>query len=72
MVAIPAGTTYARFSLFDDFTDGNDDLDMCVFNSANALVGASGGGTSAEKVNLRQSGGRQLHGRRAGLADGWT
>ena len=52
VVAIAAGTTYARFSLFDDFTDGNDDLDMCVFNSANALVGGSGSGTSAEEVNL--------------------
>ena len=52
VVAVAAGTTYARFSLFDDFTDGNDDLDMCVFNSANALVGGSGSGTSAEEVNL--------------------
>ena len=25
---------------------------MCVFNAANALVGASGSGTSAEEVNL--------------------
>ena len=52
VVAVAAGTTYARFSLFDDFTDGNDDLDMCVFDSANALVGTSGSGTSAEEVNL--------------------
>ena len=51
-VAIPAGTTYARFSLFDAFTDGDDDLDLCVFNAANALVGSSGSGTSAEEVNL--------------------
>jgi hypothetical protein len=50
-VAIPAGTTYARFSLFDEFTDGEDDLDMCVFLGTTA-VGASGGGTSAEEVNL--------------------
>jgi hypothetical protein len=56
VVAIPAGTTYARFSLFDEFTDGNDDLDMCVFNTtdpaAPVLVGGSGSGTSAEEVNL--------------------
>jgi subtilisin family serine protease len=52
VVAIPAGTTHARFSLFDEFTDGNDDLDMCVFNAANTQVGASAGGTSAEEVNL--------------------
>jgi subtilisin family serine protease len=51
-VAIPADTTYARFSLFDDFTDGEDDLDLCVFNPANVLVGSSGSGTSAEQVSL--------------------
>lgn len=51
-VGIPAGTTHARFSLFNDFTDGADDLDLYVFNSGGALVGASGGGTSAEEVNL--------------------
>jgi subtilisin family serine protease len=50
-VVIPAGTTYARFSLFDEFTDGNDDLDMCVFRGA-TQVGSSGSGTSAEEVNL--------------------
>jgi subtilisin family serine protease len=51
-VAVPAGTTYARFSLFDaDVTPGAD-IDLCVFNSAGTLVGASGGGTSAEEVNL--------------------
>ena len=50
-VAVPAGTTYARFSLFDEFTDGADDLDLCVFRGT-TLVGASGTGTSAEEVNL--------------------
>lgn len=51
-VAIPAGTTYARFSLFDaDVTPGSD-IDLCVFNAASALVGTSGSGTSAEEVNL--------------------
>jgi len=56
VVPIAAGTTYARFSLFDEFTDGTDDLDMCVFNTtdpaAPVLVGGSGSGTSAEEVNL--------------------
>jgi hypothetical protein len=52
-VAIAAGTTYARFSLFDaDVAPGGTDIDLCVFNSANALVGGSGSGTSAEEVNL--------------------
>jgi hypothetical protein len=51
-VAIPAGTTFARFSLFDaDVTPGSD-IDLCVFNSGGTLVGASGSGTSAEEVNL--------------------
>ena len=51
VIAVPGGTTYARFSLFDAFTDGDDDLDMCVFRGT-TLVGASGSGTSAEEVNL--------------------
>jgi subtilisin family serine protease len=50
-VAIPAGTTYARFSLFDaDVTPGSD-IDMCVFRGT-TLVGSSGSGTSAEQVSL--------------------
>lgn len=52
VVAIPAGTTYSRFSLFDAFTDGNDDIDLYVFNPSGSLVGSSGSGTSAEEVNL--------------------
>jgi hypothetical protein len=51
-VAVPAGITYARFSLFDADVAPGSDIDMCVFNSANALVGSSGSGTSAEEVNL--------------------
>ncbi|HEU0337196.1 MAG TPA: S8 family peptidase [Gaiellaceae bacterium] len=50
-IVVPAGTTYARFSLFDDFTDGNDDIDLCVFRGT-TQVGGSGSGTSAEEVNL--------------------
>jgi subtilisin family serine protease len=51
-VSIPAGTTYARFSLFDADVSAGADIDMCVFNSAGTLVGGSGSGTSAEEVNL--------------------
>lgn len=51
-VAIPAGTTYARFSMFDADVNPGTDIDLCVFNSASTLVGSSGGGTSAEEVNL--------------------
>jgi subtilisin family serine protease len=50
-VVIPANTTYTRFSLFDDATDGADDLDLYVFLGS-SLVGASGGATSAEAVNF--------------------
>jgi subtilisin family serine protease len=50
--AIPAGTVHARFSLFDDFTDGNDDLDIYLYNPTGQLVGVSAGGTSAEEINL--------------------
>jgi hypothetical protein len=50
-VAVPAGTTYARFSLFDADVNPGSDIDMCVFNGA-TLAGSSGSGTSAEEVNL--------------------
>jgi subtilisin family serine protease len=51
-VVVPAGSSYARFSLFNEFTDGHDDLDLYVFNSGGTLVGSSGGSTAAEEVNL--------------------
>ena len=50
-VAVPAGTTYARFSLFDADVNPASDLDLCVFNGT-TQVGGSGSGTSAEEVNL--------------------
>jgi subtilisin family serine protease len=51
-VTIPAGTTYARFSLFDANVSPASDIDLCVFNSGGTLVGSSGSGTSAEEINL--------------------
>jgi hypothetical protein len=51
-VAIPAGTTYARFSLFDADVSPGADIDLCVANSGGTIVGSSGSGTSAEEVNL--------------------
>jgi len=51
-VSIPAGTTYARFSLFDADVNPGTDIDLCVANSAGTIVGSSGSGTSAEEVNL--------------------
>jgi subtilisin family serine protease len=51
-VTVPAGTTYARFSLFDANVTPASDLDLYVYNSSNTLVGGSGSATSAEEVNL--------------------
>jgi hypothetical protein len=51
-VAIPAGTTYARFGLFDADVNAGSDIDLCVFNAGGTLVGSSTTGTSAEQVNL--------------------
>jgi hypothetical protein len=51
-VNVPAGTSYARFSLFDADVTAGSDLDLCVFSSAGALVASSGSGTSAEEANL--------------------
>ncbi len=48
---VPAGTTYARFSLFDANVSPASDLDLYVYRGA-TLVASSGGGTSAEEVNL--------------------
>ncbi len=50
-VAIPVGTTYARFALFDADVNPGSDIDLCVFRGA-MQVGSSGSGTSAEEVNL--------------------
>ena len=50
-VLVPAGTALARFSLFDAYTDGDDDLDLYVFGPSGGFVGGSGSGTSAEEVN---------------------
>ena len=50
-VTIPAGTTYARFSLFNADVPAGSDIDLYVFKGA-TQIGASGGGTSDEEVNL--------------------
>ena len=55
-VNIPAGTTYARFSLFDASVSPPSDIDLYVYQGTPAslgpLVGLSGSGTSQEEVNL--------------------
>jgi hypothetical protein len=50
-VTVPAGVTYARFSLFDADVNPGSDMDLCVFRGT-TQVGSSGSGTSAEEVNL--------------------
>ena len=51
-VVIPAGTTYARFSLFNGDVAAGSDVDLYVYNSAGTRVGGSGNGASDEEVNL--------------------
>lgn len=50
-VTIPAGTTYARFALFDADVAAGSDMDMFVYQGS-TLVGSSATGTSAEEVNF--------------------
>lgn len=60
IVPVLSGTTYARFSLFDENVSPASDLDLRVFRYSDSpacsgsltLVGSSGGSTSAEEVNL--------------------
>jgi hypothetical protein len=51
-VTVPAGATYARFSLFDANVVPASDLDLVVYGPSGTAVGSSGGSTSAEEVNL--------------------
>ncbi len=50
-VVVPAGMTYARFATFDSEVSQPSDLDLEVYLNG-ALVGSSGGATTAEAVNL--------------------
>jgi hypothetical protein len=50
-VTIPAGTTYARFSLFDANVTPPSDLDVYVYKGT-TLVALSATGTSNEEANL--------------------
>jgi hypothetical protein len=55
-VVVPAGQSVLRFALFDEETDGNDDLDMYLYRlgtGAPTLVALSAGATSQEVVTLR-------------------
>jgi hypothetical protein len=50
-VTIPAGTTYARFALFDEDVAPGTDLDLYVYQGS-TLVGASTSATSAEEIDF--------------------
>jgi hypothetical protein len=50
-VTIPTGTTLARFALFDDATDGADDLDLYVLQGT-TVIAASAGVTSNETLTF--------------------
>ena len=50
-VTVPAGSTYARFSMFDAAVSPASDLDLYVYRGT-TLVGSSTGATSQEEVNL--------------------
>jgi subtilisin family serine protease len=55
LIEVPPGQLYARFSLFDEFTDGNDDLDLYLFycpDSQCTQIAQSGSFTSREEINL--------------------
>jgi hypothetical protein len=55
LIDIPEDQLYARFSLFDEFTDGDDDLDLYLFycpDNQCTQIAQSGTFTSAEEINL--------------------
>jgi hypothetical protein len=50
-IPVAAGTLHLRASLFDENTDGEDDLDLYLFDPNGAFVDGSGSATSAEQVD---------------------
>jgi hypothetical protein len=50
-ITIPAGTTYARFSLFDANVSPASDIDLYLYKGTTALA-VSGSGTSNEQINM--------------------
>jgi subtilisin family serine protease len=55
-IIVPAGTSIFRISMFDEETDGADDIDLYLYrvnaDSSLTLVGLSGSGTSAEQIQI--------------------
>jgi subtilisin family serine protease len=56
LIDVPEGEAYLRFALFDELTDGNDDLDLYIYYCPDGVnctkLGESGGPTSREEVNV--------------------
>jgi hypothetical protein len=57
-ITVPAGQLYLRIALFDEFTDGADDLDLYLFfcpdgtTGSCAQIGQSGSFTSNEEIDV--------------------
>ena len=55
-IVVPAGTSVLRVSMFDEETDGADDIDLYLYrvnaDSSLTLVALSAAGTSAEQMQL--------------------
>lgn len=52
VVSVKLGAALHRFALFDDYTDGDEDLDLYVFNSSGSFAGSSISGGSTEQVDI--------------------
>jgi hypothetical protein len=54
-ITVPANQLYLRIALFDELTDGNDDLDLFLFycpNNQCTQIAESGGFTADEEINV--------------------
>jgi subtilisin family serine protease len=56
-ISVPQGQLFLRFSLFNEFTDGNDDLDLYIYycgpdGNSCIRIGESGSPTSEEQFDL--------------------
>jgi subtilisin family serine protease len=54
-ITVPANQLYLRIALFDEFTDGNDDLDLFLFycpNNQCTQIAESGGFTADEEIDV--------------------
>jgi len=55
-IVVPPGEAYLRFAMFDEYTDGDDDLDMYVYYCPDNInctkIGQSGNPTSREEFNV--------------------